>query len=186
MTFHPERTAALSCVAAAVLYLSGCAASAPRSNVRVDQAESGPPTCQTFDWLPASKDAVSLTEQRVRAAAIEQLQAKGYAHSTEKPDCRITYVLDMRERPKPKPNVGVGAGGGSGGIGGGIGVSLPIGRKSEQVGTFTLDVIDAAKNAQVWSGSFEASFDATELNEDEARSAVKKVLARFPGRAGAN
>jgi hypothetical protein len=69
-----------------------------------------------------------------------------------------------------------------GGIGGGIGVSLPIGKRNQQSGTFTIDVVDAAKNAQVWSGSLDTSVAKSELNEDQARELVAKVLERFPNR----
>lgn len=172
------------CVACALLTLSACAT--PGSAVRVDKADTDLSKCRTFDWHPASSDAASFTEQRVRAEALKQLQEKGYALSTDKPDCRITYVLSTQERPKPKPSVGVGAGGGSGGVRGGIGVSLPIGRKKEQAGTFTLDVIDVAQNAQIWSGSIDAVFRSGELTEDEAREAVREILAEFPGRASPN
>ena len=160
---------------------AGCA-SAPSSPVRVDVAESGLPKCQSFDWLPTAQQPASFTEQRVKTAVMTQLKQKGYTETTGKPDCRVTYVLDVHERPRQKPSVGVGAGGGSGGLGGGIGVSLPIGKRNEQAGTFTIDVVDAAKNAQVWSGSLDASFAKAELNEDEAREVVAKVLERFPDR----
>ncbi len=162
--------------------LTGCAATAP-SPVRVDVAESGVPNCRTFEWLPTPQQPASFTEQRIKSEVMAALQDKGYTETSEKPDCRITYVLDVHERPKNKPSVGVGAGGGSGGLGGGIGISLPIGKKNEQAGTFTLDVVDVAKNAQVWSGSLDASFAKAELNEDEAREVVATVLAKFPDRA---
>jgi hypothetical protein len=172
---------ALSLVVVAIA-VAGCA-STSSSPVRVDVAESGLPKCQTFDWLPTAQQPASFTEQRIKTQVMAQLKQKGYAESAEKPDCRITYVLDIHERPKQKPSVGVGAGGGSGGIGGGIGVSLPIGKKNEQAGTFTIDVVDAAKNAQVWSGSLDATFAKAEINEDEAREVVTEVLKKFPDRA---
>lgn len=175
---------AFICVAGGLLALSGCAA--PTSAVRVDKGGTDVAKCRTFDWHPASSDAASFTEQRVRAEALKQLQAKGYSLDTEKPDCRVTYVLSLQEREKSKPRIGVGAGGGSGGVGGGIGVSLPIGRKKEQVGTFTLDIVDVAQKAQIWSGSFDAAFSSGELSEEEARDAVQEVLAKFPDRASAD
>lgn len=170
--------AALGAVAA--LALGGCAASRPA--VRVQQADSGVPVCRSFEWLPVSKDAASLNEQRIRAAVMAQLQEKGYAQSTgpTPPDCRITYVMSTSRQEPAKPRVGVGAGGGSRGIGGGIGVSLPIGRKKQHSGTVTLDVIDVASNAQVWSGSLDASFAQAELSDDEASALARKILAEFP------
>lgn len=161
--------------------LAGCTATAP-SKVRVDMAESGLPDCRSFEWLPTSQQPASLTEQRVKSEVMAQLKRKGYSEVTEKGDCRVTYVLDVYERPRSKPSVGVGAGGGSRGVGGGIGVSLPIGKRNGQAGTFTIDVVDAAKNAQVWSGSIDATFAKAELNEDEVREIVTRVLEKYPER----
>jgi hypothetical protein len=162
--------------------LAGCTATAP-SKVRVDMAETGLPNCKTFEWLPTPQQPASFTEQRVKGEIMAKLKAKGYSEATEKGDCKVTYALDVHERPANKPGVGVGVGGGSGGVGGGIGITLPIGKRNEQAGTFTIDIVDAAKNAQVWSGSLDATFLKAELNEDEAREIVAKVLEKYPDRA---
>ena len=168
---------ACACAAAAI---AGCASSPA---VRVDKSESvDVARCETFAWQPATQDAASFTEQRVRTAVMRQLEAKGYKQASERPDCRITYVLSVHERPAQKPRVGVGAGGGSGGVGGGSGVSIPIGKGDEHAGEFTLDVVDVASNSQIWSGSLDATFEAAELNEEEAEQAVAAVLAHLPDR----
>ena len=63
----------ISC--ALLMVLVGCAASS--SQVRVDQAADVDLTrCRTFDWLPQTSDAASLTDQRVRAAALATLERK--------------------------------------------------------------------------------------------------------------
>ena len=169
------------CASALLLALSGCAT--PRSEVRVDKADADLSKCRTFDWRPVSSDAASFTDQRVRAAALKRLEDKGYTLATDKPDCQITYVLSTQDQPKPKPSVGVGVGGGSGGARGGVGVSLPIGRHKSQVGTFTLDVVDVAQNAQIWSGSLDVATEAREISGEEADEAVRVILAEFPDRA---
>lgn len=158
--------------------LAACAT--PTDRVRVDQAEGGLPHCRTFAWHAAPGDVTSLTDQRVKSAVMAKLKDKGYQEVADKPDCRIAYHLTTREIPKSKPGVGVGVGGGSGGIGGGIGVSLPIGRKSGFTGTFTLDVIDNAKNAQVWSGSLDAQLAAADISEGEAQDLAAEVLSAYP------
>ena len=176
------RTAALSSVwMLGVAMLAGCTATAP-SKVRVETAETGLPNCQSFEWIPTARQPASFTEQRVKGEVMAKLKEKGYTEAAEKGDCKITYVLDVHEQPANKPGVGVGVGGGSGGVGGGIGVRLPIGKRNEQAGTFTIDIVDAAKNAQVWSGSLDASFTKPELNEDETREIVAKVLELYPDR----
>jgi len=169
--------------ALAVLAIAGCAASG--SQVRVDQAASGLPDCSTFAWHSTAEDVASFADQRVRAAVMNELKSKGYEEVTDKDkaDCRIAYHLAAREIPKAKPGVGVGVGGGSRGMGGGIGVTLPIGRKSGATGTFTLDVIDNAENAQVWSGSVDAELASVELTESEAIDLAAQVLAEFPDRS---
>lgn len=166
---------------AVLLALSACAT--PRPEVRVDKADADLSKCRTFDWRPVSSDAASFTDQRVRAAVLQRLEEKGYTLSTDKPDCQITYVLSTQDQPKPKPSVGVGVGGGSGGARGGIGVSLPIGRHKEQVGTFALDVVDVAQNAQIWSGAVDVAIQAREISGEEADEAVQLILAKFPDRA---
>jgi hypothetical protein len=165
----------------ALVTLSGCATQS--SAVRIDKGDADLAKCRTFDWHPASADAASFSEQRVRAAALKQLEAKGYTLSTDRPDCRITFLLPTQDRQKPKPTVGVGVGGGSGGVRGGIGVGVPIGRHKEQVGTLTLDIVDVAKNAQIWSGSVDVGLNGQEISEEEANKAVGLILAEFPDAA---
>lgn len=170
-----------SCIATSALVLTvlaGCAAPSPR--VRVDQAEGGLPACRTFGWQAISGDAASLGDQRVKAAVMAELEKKGFEQAAENPDCRIAYHMTTRELPKAKPSVGVGVGGGSRGVGGGIGVSLPIGRRAGFTGTFTLDVIDAAKNAQVWSGAMDVELAQAELSDEEARQLAEEVLSAYP------
>ena len=174
----------LSCASVALLLLSGCATQS--SAVRVDKAaDSDLSQCHSFDWHAGSSDAASLTDQRVRAAALKELENKGYTLSPDKPDCRVAYVLSTQDRPKPKPSVGVGVGGGSGGARGGIGVSLPIGSHKQQVGTFTIDIVDVAKNAQIWSGSVEVGIEAQQISDEEADAAVHTILKKYPDRAAA-
>lgn len=171
----------------AALAAAGCASTAP-SPVRVDSIEGQLPACQTFAWNPApGGDATSLVDQRVRAVVMQTLESKGYTQAAENADCRIAYNLSTHDVAQPKPRVGVGVGGGSGGVGGGVGIALPIGKKPKAVsGTFTLDVIDSTKNAQVWSGSLDAGFDSAELSEAEAKAVVEQILAKYPDRKTAS
>lgn len=163
------------------LMTTACAPSAPA--VRVDSIASGLPDCKSFSWNPApGAEATSMTEQRVRAAVMQTLESKGYTQLAENADCRVAYHLVAHQNPQAKPSVGVGMGGGSGGTVGGIGISLPIGQKKGATGTFTVDVIDSAKNQQVWSGAVDAGFASTEITDAEAKSVAEQVLARYPDR----
>ncbi len=163
-----------------ILTLGACASS---PEVRADAVEGALPDCRTFAWNPVpSGDAASLLEQRIRTAAMQALHDKGYTEVSDKADCRIAYQLSSQQIEPSKPRVGVGMGGGSGGLGGGIGISLPIGKGKAERGTFTLDIIDSAKNAQVWSGSVDAAFDSAEISVKEANELVRGVLAKYPDR----
>jgi hypothetical protein len=162
-------------------WLAGCVSSGSR--VRVDQVEGELPKCRTFAWHAIEGDVTSLTDQRVRTAVMNQLEAKGYQESPDKPDCRIAYHLTTREIPRARPGVGVGVGGGSRGVGGGIGISLPIGQRAGFTGTFTLDVIDAAKNTQVWTGSIDADLREADISDSEAQQLAEQVLGEFPNAA---
>ncbi len=175
----PMRVAGLLTMAV----MAGCATSSAPA-VRVDSIEGALPNCQTFAWNPSpGTDAASFTDQRVQGVVMQTLEKKGYTQSPDKPDCRIAYHLTTHQNAQSKPRVGVGMGGGSGGVGGGVGISLPIGNKKKaQSGTFTLDIIDASKNAQVWSGSIDAGFDSAELSDADATAVVEQVLAKYPDR----
>jgi hypothetical protein len=91
--------------------------------------------------------------------------------------------LPTQDTQKRKPTIGVGVGGGSGGVRGGIGVGVPIGSQKEQVGTLTLDIVDVAQNAQIWSGSLDVGLHNQEISEEEATEAVGLILGKFPDRA---
>jgi hypothetical protein len=165
----------------AALLLAACASQ--KSAVRVDQAET-PKACTTFAWHSPSKDPATLTEQRLQRTALNELKRKGYQTEGAAADCKISYQLSSYELAKPKPSVGVGAVGGSGGIGGGVGISLPLGKRPSQHATLTLDVIDAATNAQVWSGTLEANLEKAEPSDEEIQKLVAKILERYPDRPG--
>ena len=47
-------------------------------------------------------------------------------------------------------------------------------------------MIDVAKNAQVWSGAIDASFDDADLTPEAAGEVVKAVLAKFPDASSAD
>lgn len=170
-----------ACAATAALLLAGCASTGPK--VLVDKADTfDAARCQSFGWHAQSSQPASFTDQRVRGHVLSTLKEKGYPEVSENPSCRVTYVLSTREIPKSRPGVGVGVGGGSGGIGGGIGVTLPVGRRATEAGTFTIDIIDASQNAQIWSGSVDAEFGSAELTDEEAKRVVEKVLAEYPNK----
>jgi len=138
--------------------------------------------CSTFAWHAPSNDPASLTAQRIQRIALSELQKKGYGTEQAAADCKVSYAFSSYELAKPKPSVGVGAVGGNGGMSGGVGISVPLGHHPSQRATLSLDVIDAASNSQVWSGTLEANLEKSEPSEEEVQTMVEKILARYPNR----
>jgi hypothetical protein len=178
-----------------ILLLTACAAP---PKVRVDKDTSTNfASYKTFSWLgvrnappaataapghPITPEGNSIAENRVRNAVIEVLQAKGYLLLTNgNPDFRVSYALNVYEKHKESGmRIGLGAGGGGGNMSGGVGMSVPVGKSTEMMGTMTIDVIDAARNAQVWTGSYEQKIPKDALTDESAKQIVTTILARFP------
>jgi len=196
-------------LATATLLFTACATS---PKVRVDKdAAVNFASYKTFAWLapqteppkeapkpitapsagqdakqPEKTEVNSLVENRVRGAVIAALQAKGYSLNEAHPDFRVSYVLNVYERPKDSGmRLGLGAGGGSGHVGGGVGLSIPIGKRTNLVGAMTIDIVDAARNSQVWTGSFEDKVEAAGISDVNAKKLVTTILARFPADSAA-
>jgi Domain of unknown function (DUF4136) len=187
-------TSTLTLLAAALL-LAACT-SAPK--VRVDKDSSvNFAAYKTYAWLasdgpaaaaetppgatPAPPRMNSLTDNRVRNAVAAALQAKGYVFDETHPDFRVGYTLNVYERPKESGvRIGLGAGGGGGNMAGGVGLSVPVGSTTEKMGTLIIDIIDSAKNAQVWTASYEQKVPAEGMSDKDANTVVSTILARFP------
>ena len=167
---------------AAALFLSACAST---PNVRVDKAADVDfSQYESFGWLvPVNKPAGTLMEQRMHTAIAEVLRTKGYAEDSQHPQMEVTYTLRAYERPRSSGmSVGIGAGGGSGHVGGGVGISLPIGKRRETAATFTVDIFDAARKSQIWTGSLDAVVDAPDVSPEDAKRVVSEILKSFPNR----
>ena len=135
---------------------------------------------------PIKHETSSLSAQRVRAAVIAALQAKGYTLDETNPDFRVSYVLNVYERPKDSGmRIGLGAGGGSGHVGGGVGLSIPVGKRTESIGAMTVDVVDPRRKAQIWTGSYESKVEPGEISEEDAQRLVSTVLEKYPARGAA-
>jgi hypothetical protein len=174
-------------IAGLAILLSACAS---QPKVRVDQdANTNFGSYKTFAWfsmeVKEGAPAVDpLSGQRIRSAVSDALQAKGYTLAEANPDFRVSYVLHVYERPKESGmRIGVGAGGGSGNVGGGVGLSIPVGKRNESVAALTVDIIDAARNAQVWTASYEEKLKDKDVSDAEAQTLVSTVLAKYPARA---
>jgi len=142
----------------------------------------------TFAWAePKADDAVpalSLIDQRVHASLGSALQAKGYAADQVHPDVRVSYTVNVYERPKQSGmSLGLGAGGGSGNVGAGVGVSLPLGKRRETVAAMTVNVIDVARNEQVWVGTSELVLKGKEATDADVQTLSDEIMAKYPAQA---
>jgi hypothetical protein len=167
-----------SALAAGVTLALAACATAP--TVHVDTADD-PMTCSSFAWLEPERPA-SIAEQRVRAEVMRTLQQKGYAQDEQSPDCYVSGVIFTGARPGSPVSVGVGAGRWGGSVGGSVGVSVPVGGRTRTHGNLAIDVIDIARNAEVWRGTLEAAFRTPEPTSEEVGGAVRQVLEAFPDR----
>lgn len=162
------------------------------SDLKSKSQKSSQASSQAASLEPPSDKVSSLATRRVRSAVLASLQSKGYTLNEGHPDFRVSCVFNVFERPKESGmRIGLGAGGGSGHVGGGLGFSIPIGKRTETIGAMTLDVIDVARNAQVWTGSYESKItvggkgddgggDRGKVGDEEIQRMVTAILAKFP------
>ncbi|HTE40942.1 MAG TPA: DUF4136 domain-containing protein [Steroidobacteraceae bacterium] len=123
----------------------------------------------------------SVLNSRVRSTVVAALQAKGYTLSESNPDFRVSYVLNVYDRPKRSGmSLGVGAGGGSRRAGGGVGLSIPLGKRSETAAAMTIDIIDGVRAQQVWTGASERRVKGDTLSDEDAKAMVDTILQTFP------
>lgn len=162
--------------AATALFAAGCA-SAPKAIV--DTADE-PWACDTFAWLEADR-AVSIAEQRLRNEVAGRLEAKGYRKVEASPDCLVAAEIFTGTRSQSPVSLGVGAGRWGGSVGGSVGVSVPVGGP-RTIGNLAIDVVDAARKAEVWRGTLEGAFRKPDPGADEIAAAVARLMDEFPPR----
>lgn len=162
------------------LALFAACSSSPK--VRVDQDSHAKfSNYKSFAWVDAQAEAGTLAGQRARGSITVALQAKGYALDEAHPDVRVSYVLNVYERPKQSGmRIGLGAGGASGNVGGGVGVSLPVGKRNETAAAMTVNVIDASRNEQVWVGSYEMILLRNVATDADVTTLVDAIMAKYP------
>jgi hypothetical protein len=162
--------------ATAALFAAGCA-TAPKAIV--DTADE-PWACETFAWLEADR-AVSIAEQRVRNEVAARLEDKGYRKVEASADCLVAGEIFTGTRAQSPVSVGIGAGRWGGNVGGSVGVSMPVGGP-RTIGNLAIDVVDAARKAEVWRGTLEGAFRKADPGADEVAAAVTRLMEEFPAR----
>jgi hypothetical protein len=162
----------------ALLMLAGCG---PMIEVRADYDTSADfARLRTYSWLQKSSDAPrdprinnDLLDSRVHAAVNEELHAKGYGESTERPDFRVTYHVILKEKLDPT----------SYGYGTGRWSAVDVRVSTYEEGTLLLDLVDGTTNELVWRGSAQARIDPSKSPQERTeliRTAVHRMLEKFP------
>ena len=163
----------------ALLMLAGCG---PMIDVRADYDTSADfARLRTYTWLQKPLDAPrdprinnDLLDSRVHAAVNEELHAKGYTESTERPDFRVTYHVILKEKLEPSA-YGYGLGSTS--------VAADVRAATYEEGMLLLDLVDGATNELVWRGSAQARIDPTRSPQERTeliKTVVHKMLEKFP------
>lgn len=172
------RTSAVATVVA--LALAACGTTAPR--VVTDSAASAP-QCHSVAWAPTDDRPLSMADQQLRDLLLDTMRGKGYALANENADCVLYHRFGTsHSATRSGPSVGLGVGGGSSRVGGGVGLSFPMGGGSRTGAQLVVDVVDAARNEQVWGGTADLTLAGQQPTRAELADAVARLLYRFPDR----
>jgi len=166
--------------ATASLVLAACGTTAPRV---VTDATASAPQCRTVAWAPADERPLTMVDQQVRDLLLDTMQGKGYALGADGADCLLYHRFGTGyTAPRSGPSVGLGVGGGSRRVGGGVGLSFPMGGGARTGAQLVVDVVDAARNEQVWGGTADLTLAGPQPTQAELADAVARLLYQFPDR----
>lgn len=166
--------------------LGGCAVTPPFEYDQ--QADFG--ELDTFAWLAPEYDredvSVShpvlespLLGQRVRRAAVDVLEGKGYRLVDENPDFYVTYHTAQNERERRSASyIQIGYGRYDPFFG--TGVLLDMTPRSFQEGTLIVDIVDARTDQLIWRGWRDAYLTQHNFEQEQVNEAVSHILSAFP------
>ncbi len=142
---------------------------------------------KTFDLIPAPEVKNPLVRERVDAAIVTQLEAKGMTRSAANPDILIAAhgkVSSETHFDTTSFGYGMGGWGGYWGPYGGAGMasSTTVAREVP-VGTLIIDVVDAKAKKLVWQAIASDTLDPNarpDEREYRINKAMEKIFAGFP------
>lgn len=171
-----------------MLTLAGCATS-PRheydSQARFSEFRS-------FSWLAPEhgEREVSVSHpvldspllgQRVRQAATNELQERGFVQVEKNPDFLVTYhTAEKEDQQRSGTYMQLGYGYRSHASIFGPGVLLDLTPRSFQEGTLIIDIVDARSNELVWRGWNDAVLNQRNFDQERVNEAVDFILSAFP------
>jgi hypothetical protein len=126
-----------------------------------------------------------LLDANIRDALRAEFLRRGYAESADSPELLVDYETSTADRVRSSP-VRVGIGMGS--YGSNMGGSVSMGSRSVQSyqeGRLIIHVVDAAKRAEVWSGTIAGRVDRTKLDAPAVARVVALAMQDFPAKAPA-
>ena len=175
---------------AAILGFTSCA---PTLNVTSDYNHSANfSNYKTFGiyQLPDKSQSVSqLNQGRIMSAVKAQMMAKGFTESSSNPDLLVNVTAVKTNQEGLQANT-MGAGGmygyggyyrpyGYGGMGGMSTTTVTF--TNTITGSVIIDIVDAAKNEVVWTGTGNKEIDKPSQNpEQDISAAITKIMASFP------
>jgi len=144
---------------------------------------------KTFSWQPPAADGRvnDIVENRVKAAVVDQLSAKGYEEASAAPDFLVTYRAQVTSSSSSNVSMGMSFGrsrssGGSRSRGSSISVSTNTANVNQmRDGILVLNFLDG--NVLIWQGSTTGAIEENLSPEERDRrisKAVSDILEEFP------
>jgi hypothetical protein len=168
--------------------IAGCSSLAPPRHESQQAAGVDLTTYRSFAWnLPAADgnggEPLRLLDTNIRGAVQAELTRRGYEYrESGAADLVIDYETTTAERVRSNPvRLGIGIGSFGSNVGGSVSMGSPS-VQSYQEGRLVIHVVDAAKRAEVWSGTIAGRVDRTTLDAAAVGRVVALALEDFPAR----
>ena len=187
------RTLAGALLAAAALGLAGCA-TGPTVTSDVDASANFAQYRSFAFYSPLAIEPngyATLSSGRIKAAAREQMEARGYVYDDSSPDLWLNLNAYLRDKTDvvSMPDIGYDY---YYSYRAKRYFAVPYTRESTHVrkyteGTLNVDLVDARRNALVWTGAAvgRAAKDKPGREGEKIDAAMAEIFAAYPHRAGA-
>jgi hypothetical protein len=160
------------------------------SNVRSDTAP-GVNFADFHTWgfySPLNTDASgvsSITTQHLKNSVTREMNRAGFTYSEQNPDLLVNFGVSTRNRTTTAPSTNVGVGyhrRSSSGMGMGMSMNTNnVNTRTVTDGALTIDIVDRARNEQVWTGSTSGELPRnSSSNAGVIDSAVTSIFRQFP------
>jgi Domain of unknown function (DUF4136) len=177
-------------ITAAALVLAACATSTIAIRADYDRAANFG-AFRTYNFaseLGTDRAGYStLVTGHFKRAVSREMEARGYSQATDKPDLLVNFFTSVREGTEVSRTPSVTIGTGYYGYRSGLYTAWPlygtdVTTITYQVGTASIDVIDAARRQLIWEGVAEGRLTDKMLNDPGPAidGAVADIFAKYP------